>query len=147
MTDIVLTESSPTAAEYIALRAKIGWGTIDDETARATLDGACYSACLRRNGELVGLVRLIGDGVLYFAFSDVMIASELRGSGHGAKLMQAATAYLRRKARPGASITLQPLKSREPFYERFGFVNCPSGPFGAGMVFADAPPPIDGSFS
>lgn len=27
------------------------------------------------------------------------------------------------------------------------FVNCPSGPFGAGMVFADAPPPIDGSFS
>jgi len=147
MTEIELTEASPTAAEYIALRARIGWGMIDEETAHATIAGACYSACLRRNGELVGLVRLIGDGVLYFAFSDVMIASELRGSGHGARLMQAATNYLRRNARPGASISLQPLKGREPFYEKFGFARCPSGPFGAGMVFADAPPSIGGSFS
>ena len=42
----------------------------------------------------------------------------------------------------GKSITLQPLKGREPFYERYGFVRCPNGPFGDGMVFAEASPPI-----
>jgi len=144
MSDVVLSEENPSVAEYIALREAMGWGTIDDETARRTIDGACYCACLRRGGRLVGLVRAIGDGVLYFAISDVMVSAELRGGGHGATLLNALGAYLRRAAQPGASITLQPLT--EPFYEKFGWVRCPGGPFGAGMVFKDAPPPIGGAF-
>jgi GNAT superfamily N-acetyltransferase len=147
MTDVNLAEGAPSVSEYIALRQSMGWGTIDEDTARRTLDGACYCACLRRDGRLVGLVRAIGDGVLYFAVSDVMVAAELRGGGHGATLLEALSDYLRRVARPGASITLQPLTGREPFYEKFGWVRCPGGPFGSGMVFADAPPPIGGSFA
>jgi GNAT superfamily N-acetyltransferase len=147
MTNVVLAEEAPTVAEYIALRQAMGWGTIDAETARRTLDGACFSACLRREGRLVGLVRAIGDGCLYFAVSDVMVAAELRGGGHGATLLNALGDYLRRAAKSGASITLQPLAGREPFYEKFGWVRCPGGPFGSGMVFKDAPPPIGGSFS
>ena len=147
MDDVTLSVGSPTVAEYIALRKLMGWGVIDEATARQTLDGACFSACLRRDGKLVGLVRAIGDGVLYFAVSDVMVSPELRGGGHGATLMRALGDYLRRAAKPGASITLQPLAGREPFYEKSGWVRCPSGPFGSGMVFADAPPPEGGSFS
>jgi GNAT superfamily N-acetyltransferase len=147
MTEVTLTESSPTAAEYTVLRQAMGWGTVDEDTARRTIAGACYSACLRRDGQLVGLVRAIGDGCLYFAVSDVMVSPELRGGGHGATLLKALAAYLKRVAKPGASITLQPLSGREPFYEKFGWVRCPRGPFGSGMVFRDAPPPIDGTFA
>mgnify|MGYP001296967760 CR=1 FL=1 len=147
MSDVILTEGSPSVAEYVALRQSIGWGTVDEETARRTIAGACFSVCLRREGRLVGLVRAIGDGCLYFAVSDVMVSPELRGGGHGARLMKALVAYLKHAAKPGASVTLQPLAGREPFYEKFGFVRCPGGPFGAGMVFADAPPPVEGSFS
>ena len=147
MPDVVLSVGNPTVAEYIALRNLMGWGIIDEGTARQTLDRACFSACLRRDGKLVGLVRAIGDGVLYFAVSDVMVSPELRGGGHGATLMNALGDYLRRTAKPGASITLQPLTGREPFYEKFGWVRCPGGPFGAGMVFADAPPPVGGQFA
>ena len=147
MPDVVLSVGNPTVAEYIALRNLMGWGIIDEGTARQTLDRACFSACLRRDGKLAGLVRAIGDGVLYFAVSDVMVSPELRGGGHGATLMNALGDYLRRTAKPGASITLQPLTGREPFYEKFGWVRCPGGPFGAGMVFADAPPPVGGQFA
>jgi GNAT superfamily N-acetyltransferase len=147
MSDVVLVQEHPSVAEYIALRQAMGWGTICEETARRTLEGACYCACLRRDGRLVGLVRAIGDGVLYFAVSDVMVAAELRGGGHGGTLLNALGDYLRRVAKPGASITLQPLAGREPFYEKFGWVRCPGGPFGHGMVFADAPLPIGGSFA
>lgn len=146
MADTSLVEGAPTVAEYIALRQNIGWGVVDEDTARRTIDGACYTVCLRREGRLLGLVRLIGDGCLYFAFSDVMVSPELQGGGHGARMMRAAVEYLRRAAKPGASITLQPLSGREAFYEKFGFVRCPSGPFGQGMVFADAPPPVGGRF-
>jgi GNAT superfamily N-acetyltransferase len=147
MGDPTLTEAPPSVAEYIALRQSMGWGTIDEATAQRTLEGACYSACLRRDGRLVGLVRAIGDGCLYFAVSDVMVAAELRGGGHGATLLNALSDYLRRAAKPGASITLQPLQGREPFYEKFGWVRCPGGPFGSGMVFKHAPPPVDGAFA
>lgn len=147
MSEVVLIEAHPAVAEYIALRQSMGWGTIDAATAQRTLDGACFCACLRKDGRLVGLVRAIGDGVLYFAVSDVMVSAELRGGGHGATLLNALGDYLRRVAKPGASITLQPLQGREPFYEKFGWVRCPGGPFGAGMVFKDAPPPVDGAFA
>ena len=147
MDELALTETSPSVDEYIALRALMGWGTVDEDAARRTIEGACFSVCLRRGGRLVGLARAIGDGVLYFSVSDVMVSPELRGGGHGATLMKALTAYLRHAAKPGASITLQPLAGREAFYEKFGFKRCPDGPFGSGMVFAGAPPPVDGSFA
>ncbi len=147
MPDVMLSFERPTVAEYVEIRKLMGWGTIEEATARQTLDGACFTACLRQDGKLVGLVRAIGDGVLYFAVSDVMVSPELRGGGHGATLMNALGDFLRRTAKPGASITLQPLTGREPFYEKFGWVRCPGGPFGAGMVFADAPPPTGGSWS
>jgi GNAT superfamily N-acetyltransferase len=142
MTDIKLEEAVPTATEYIALRQVMGWGIVDEETARQTLQGACYTACLRRAGRLVGLVRAIGDGCLYFAVSDVMLSPELRGGGHGAALLHAVGEYFRKAAKPGASIILLPLAGREAFYERFGWMRCPTGPFGQGMVFADTPSPV-----
>ena len=142
MDDLVLSESLPTPTEFIALRAQMGWGTIDDETARQTIARACFTVCLRTQGRLLGLARVMGDGALYFFISDVIVSPELQGGGHGATLMSAVTAYLKRAAKPGASITLQPLKGREGFYERFGFVRCPRDMFGAGMVFANVPPPM-----
>jgi GNAT superfamily N-acetyltransferase len=147
MSDVVLIEERPGITEYISIRDAMGWGTIDEDTARRTIEGSCYSACLRLDGRLVGLVRAIGDGCLYFAVSDVMVSRELRGGGHGATLLNALHAYLKRAAKPGASITLQPLTGREPFYEKFGWVRCPGGPFGQGMVFTEAPPPIGGQFA
>ncbi len=146
MSEFVLSETPPAAAEYIGLRAAMGWGIVDEETARITIERACFSACLRRDGRLVGLVRAIGDGCLYFAVSDVMVSPELQGGGHGATLLKALGAFLKRAAKPGASVTLQPLAGREPFYEKFGWVRCPGGPFGQGMVFKDVPPPVGGTF-
>jgi predicted GNAT family N-acyltransferase len=141
MAEVVAVEEPPTTAEYIGLRALMGWGRVDEETARLTIERACFSLCLRREGRLVGLARVAGDGVLYFSISDVIVHPELQRGGHGATLMDAVAAYLKRAARPGATITLQPLKGNEPFYERFGFARCPNAMFGDGMVFADAPPP------
>jgi predicted GNAT family N-acyltransferase len=141
MSDVVAIEEPPTIAEYIELRALMGWGTVSAETARISIERGIFSVCLRQQGRLVGLARVAGDGVLYFAISDVMVHPELQGGGHGATLMKAVAAYLKRAARPGATITLQPLKGREPFYERFGFARCPNETFGAGMYFTAMPSP------
>jgi GNAT superfamily N-acetyltransferase len=144
---MVLSEQPPTPAEFIDLRARAGWGRIDEATARRSLQAAAFSVSLRRDDRLVGFARVMGDGVLYFYLADVVIDPEFRGGGHGDALMRAITGYFDRAALPGATITLVAMPGRESFYERFGFVRCPNGPFGDGMHYtrAPAPEPMDSS--
>ena len=85
----------------------------------------------------------MGDDVLYFFLADLIVDPAFRGERLGERLMQAVTSHFAACAKPGASITLIPLKGRESFYERFGYVRCPDGPFGTGMHYASAPPPAD----
>jgi ribosomal protein S18 acetylase RimI-like enzyme len=110
-TDIVAREDLPTASEYVALREMMGWGwgTISQETARRTLQATTFVVCLRRQGQLVGLARVAGVGVLHSYIADVIVHPGLRGGGHGATLMNAVVASLKRAAQP---ITLQPLRAR-----------------------------------
>lgn len=139
--DFTLCERLPTPAQYVALRAAVGWGTIDEATASRTLQAAAFTICLHRGEALAGLARVMGDGALYFFLADLMVAPGFRGSSHGDALMRAVTDYFDRAARPGATIVLIPVAGRESFYERFGFVRCPDGAFGQGMRYAAAPPP------
>jgi GNAT superfamily N-acetyltransferase len=141
--EIVLSETLPTVAEYVDLRVRAGWGSIDQATASTTIERAAFTISLRYQGRLVGLARVMGDGVLYFFLADLIVDPAFRGGGLGERLMQAVTSHFVACAKPGASITLLPLQGGESFYERFGYVRCPNGRFGTGMHYAPAPPPAD----
>jgi GNAT superfamily N-acetyltransferase len=141
MAEVVVSEALPTAAEYIDLRARAGWGLIDEDTANKTIKAAVFTVSLRYQQRLIGLARVMGDGVLYFFLADLIVDPGFRGEKLGERLMRVVTSYFDRCAGPGASITLLPVQGREPFYEKFGFVRCPNGPFGTGMHYAAAPPP------
>jgi predicted GNAT family N-acyltransferase len=141
MEEVIVSERLPTVTEYIGLRTTMGWGRIDEETADRTLQAAAFTVCLRRQDRLAGVARVMGDGAMYFFLADLIVDPEFYGSGYGDRLMHAVTSYFDRSAMPGATITLVPLNGREAFYEKFGFVRCPSGPFGTAMHYAAAPPP------
>jgi predicted GNAT family N-acyltransferase len=141
MEEVIVSEGLPTVTEYIDLRTGMGWGRIDEETANRTIQAAAFTDCLRRQDQCVGVARVMGDGAMYFFLADLIVAPEFRGSGYGDRLMHAVTSYFDRSAMPGATFTLVPLSGHELFYEKFGFVRCPSGPFGTAMHYAAAPPP------
>jgi predicted GNAT family N-acyltransferase len=141
MEDAILSEGFPTVSEYIGLRTRMGWGRIDEETANRTIQAAAFTVCLHRQDQFVGVARVMGDGAMYFFLADLIVAPGYRGSGYGGRLMRAVTSYFDRTALPGSTIVLVPLSGQEHFYEKFGFVRCPSGPFGTAMHYAAAPPP------
>ena len=141
MEEVIVSEGLPTVSEYIGVRTAMGWGRIDEETANRTLQAAAFTVCLRRRDRLAGVARVMGDGAMYFFLADLIVDPEFRGSRYGDRLMQAVTSYFDRSAMPGATITLVPLNGQEAFYEKFGFVRCPSGPFGTAMHYTAAPPP------
>jgi len=140
MSNPFIVEEVPSAAEFIELRRIMGSPEVDEETATKTVNNALFTVCLRDENRLLGLARAVGDGVLYFYISDVIVRPDLRGSGYGMLLMKAVMEYLRRVAHPGAMIVVVPLKGRETFYERFGFKRCPDGRFGTGMYL---PPTLE----
>jgi GNAT superfamily N-acetyltransferase len=133
MPDPILVEDALSAAEFIELRRIMGAPDVDEESARKTVSSALFTVCLRQEGRLLGLARVVGDGILYFYISDVIVRPELRGGGYGVLLMEAVLGYLRRTAHSGAMIVVVPLEGRDTFYERFGFKRCPDGRFGPGM--------------
>ena len=137
MADPVLLEDVPSVAEFIELRRSMGSPYVDEEAASKAVSGALFTVCLRQEGRLLGLARVVGDGVLYFYVADVIVRPELRGGGYGVLLMETVLGYLRRAAHSGAMIVVVPLKGRETFYERFGFKRCPDGRFGVGMYLPE----------
>ncbi len=131
----LLVEQKPTIEEYMRIRRIMGWGDISPESAQQTLNAATFTVCLREGVNLAGLLRIVGDGVLYIFVADVMVRPEYAGKGLGNRLMQAAISYIDEVADPVATVTLVPMPGSESFYERFGFVRCPNKVFGEGMAY------------
>jgi ribosomal protein S18 acetylase RimI-like enzyme len=109
------------ADEYRRLRASAGWNELSPDGIRAGLSGSLYSVVLERDGEAVGCGRVVGDGGIYFYVQDVIVVSELRGLGWGARIMDAVMRYLDASVRPGSFIGLMAAKDAEGFYRRYGF--------------------------
>lgn len=105
---ILRLEETPTAKEYIELRRILGWGEITHGVAQQTLSSATFTLCLRDKEKLAGLLRIVGDGVLYLFIADVMVHPAYAGRGLGNELMEAAVSYIDRVADPWATVTLIP---------------------------------------
>ncbi len=116
----------------------MGWPAVTLEDARQCIDAACFLWGARGDeGELLGLVRVVGDGVLTFYVADVMVHPDARGRGVGDELMERLVDYLRANAAEGATIALVPLHGRESFYERHGFGAAPRHVFGEAMLWLE----------
>ena len=124
----------PAPTEYIALRDRMGWGRVSVGMVEKTLAATTLCVCAREGQELVGLVRFLGDGCLYFFLADLVVRPDYAGRGLASELMRAAMEHVDTAADRGASVTVVPLAGLEGLYAKFGFEPSPCGPFGHGMV-------------
>ena len=120
MTNVVVVEETISAAEFIEFRKLMGSPDVDSETARKTVSGALYTVCLREDGRLLGFARVVGDGVLYFYISDVIVHPVLRGGGYGVRLMNSVVEYLKRSARAAPWLLLFRLLVAKVFTSALG---------------------------
>lgn len=92
----------------------------EDERTETALRNSLYGvvAIDSRNDQVIGCLRIVGDGGKVFYIQDVYVASAFQHQRIGSALMEAAMTWLRKTA-PGASVGL--FTGRPGFYERFGF--------------------------
>lgn len=126
-------ECLPTPGQWMALRASVGWATFPEEVAAKSLAATPYCVCAFEDGELVGMGRVLGDGVISFYIGNVMVRPDHQGSGIGSEIMERINTYVESVAVPGAIASLLSIKGREEFYTQFGFECRPDETHGSGM--------------
>ena len=129
----ITTDQPPTAAEYIALRSKVGWDSIELSIAQNSLNSSLFNTTVRLDGQLIGMARVVGDGFMYFYIQDVIVDPAYHGLGIGHMLMARVEAYLASACTKGATVGLLAAKGKEPFYRRYGFIERDGAELGKGM--------------
>lgn len=112
----------PSAAEHRLLSDSVGWTHAFDWSAMpASLAASVCGVTVLRDGEPVGMGRVVGDGVFYFYVQDVVVLPELHGRGIGNEVLRRLVARVDEIAPPKAFIGLFAAGTSTAFYERHGF--------------------------
>ena len=112
----------PTPAEHRRLAESVGWtDAFDWSVMPASIAGSCCGVTVLRDGEAVGMGRVVGDGSFYFYVQDVVVLPELQGQGVGNEILRRLVARVDAVAAPKAFIGLFAAGSSTSFYERHGF--------------------------
>src|SRR3989338_6244639 len=107
--------------EAVELWVSLGWGKRDDYNENNVIEAIKNTSFLvfARNsqGQLVGLVRVLSDEVIYTAIADFAIRSDYRDQEVGAKLME----EVKNKYK-GTGIFIDEFKNNEEFFIKCGYV-------------------------
>lgn len=119
--EVVIRAEVPALAEALDLYDAVGWGayTAEPDVLERSLLGSRHVVTARRDGRLLGLARVVGDGATLTSLQDVLVRPEAERQGIGRRLVEAAFA-------PFADVRQKVLLTdAEPgqraFYEALGF--------------------------
>jgi len=123
-----------TSDDYLAFSKKMDEEETTREQAELTIANQVFSVAAIKDGEYIGIARLLGDKAIFWLIIDVWVLPEYQGKGIGRKLMEILIQYIKENAPKGYhSISLMSAKGKEGFYEKLGFMPRPHTWEGAGM--------------
>ena len=129
------SERIPEINEYNALRVSSGKGRmISENTAYKALHGSLYLvSAYDDNGVLVGLGRVIGDGGVTFAVTDIMVDKKYQLHGVGDCIMDHIEAYLDSVTDEDSFVMLIARIPSDHLYMKHGFTYLQKG-YRTGMI-------------
>lgn len=129
-----LKTNTITPSEYLFLRKEAGWGDPDLTDIAQAIEKSVVFFSLYDGDNIVGCIRLVGDGKLCFYIQDLMVAQTYRGQGCAKRLFEAALAYIEEHAAYNAFVGLMAAKGVDSLYERYQFDARPNPMLGPGMT-------------
>lgn len=121
-TNIRIEERAPTVEEYQLLKNQDNWGMVGDPAVKIVMKNHLYSLVVFDGPNIIGMGRVVGDGVSYFYIEDIMVHPKHLSMGLGGLIMDHIERYLESIATRYAYIGLIATKGTEEFYKKFGFI-------------------------
>lgn len=118
----VFTEKVPKAEDYNKLRISSGIGGAKDvEKVRIAMQNSLFAVSVYDGDMLVGSGRIIGDGGVSFAVTDVMVDKEYQNNGIGTMIMARLSDWFDKNTDENAFIMLIANKPADRLYSRNNF--------------------------
>lgn len=133
---ITLKENTITVAEYLNIRAQVGWKKLKKEQAVRALENSMHIVGAYDDGRLVGMGRIVGDGAVICYVQDLIVVPDGQHKGIGSMILNALVRYVEslRIEESQMMLCLMCAKGREAFYEKHGFIARPTPDLGPGMI-------------
>lgn len=118
-----LIENELNAEDFIRLKVATEFRDRPLEQVEKALKNNLFDVTAVYNGEVIGMGRLIGDGVMYWYLQEIIVLLEFQGRGIGTKIVNRLLDYIKENTSPGTfvSVGLTAAVGKETFYEKFGF--------------------------
>ncbi|MBY6205143.1 GNAT family N-acetyltransferase [Halomonas denitrificans] len=124
----------PDVAEYCDLRTRCGLSPKRAGAASKGLPNSLFSTVIRREGALVAMGRVVGDGGCNFEVVDVAVHPDHQRRGLGTRIMRAIREWLDDNAPETAYVSLIADHHSPKLYSKFGFE--PTTPRSIGMAYS-----------
>ncbi|MCR5753267.1 MAG: GNAT family N-acetyltransferase [Acetatifactor sp.] len=123
MIEYTLIENKLEAKDFIKLKVAAGFRERPVELVKMALNNNLYDVVALVNDEVVGMGRLVGDGVMYWYLQEIVVLPEYQGNGIGTAIVNKLLKYVEEHTAEGdfTSVGLTAAEGKEGFYERFGF--------------------------
>lgn len=134
MEKLEIIENSLNVDDFINLRKTGPFIEYEKEDVEIALKNNLYSVSVYKDNQVIGIVRIVGDGRICFFIKDLVVHPDYKGKKIGALLMKYIFKYIEENACYNAYIGLMATVNTEGFYEKFGFIRRPNENHGAGMI-------------
>lgn len=117
------------AAQILALYRHQGWWQKDEnpqylETVKGIVANSFCFAIAKKGEQIIGMGRSISDGFSDAYIQDVVVHSDFRGQGIGAKIMKKIMEHLHKHKIQWIGLISEP--GQEDFYGKLGFLQMPN---------------------
>jgi ribosomal protein S18 acetylase RimI-like enzyme len=136
MSEIVLASEVPEIDEYVRLRRDAGLSPRTPAAAEMGLPGTLFGVCVRKDRELIGMGRIIGDGGCNYEIVDMAVHPDYQRQGIGLGIMAALMEYLQDNAPESAYVSLIADGDAPALYEKFGFEPVAPNSIGMAMILS-----------
>ena len=118
---IRFSEDRLSVAEYLGLRASVGWKKLTERQAELALENCLYQISAYDDDKLIGMGRIVGDGAVICYIQDLIVLPEYHGKGVGSALMKYLKKYVTDLINEDEEMmfALMCAKGREGFYEKY----------------------------
>lgn len=123
MIDYELYENELSAEDFVRLKMSAGFLERPLDVVEKALKNGLYNVVAKHNGEVIGMGRLVGDGVMYWYLQEIVVLPDYQGQGIGKSIVKNLLDYITKHTDPGnfTSVGLTAAPGKEPFYEKLGF--------------------------
>lgn len=123
MLEFKLLENQLEAEDSIRLKVSAGFRDRNIELVEKALKNNLYDVIAVVDDEVIGMGRLVGDGVMYWYLQEIVVLPQYQGKGIGTAIVKKLLDYIEDHTDVGdfTSVGLTAAEGKEGFYERFGF--------------------------